>query len=72
VRIEIMDGETTIRPVGAAVVRPDLKGVVVEFGPADGPALTRLRLSSQEATQLSNALRAVINGRDEEIILVED
>lgn len=67
-----MDGELSIRPVGAAVVRPDTPGVVVELGPADGPALTRLRLSAREATQLSNALKSVINGRDEEIILVEE
>jgi hypothetical protein len=71
-RIEMMDGELTVRPVGAAVVRPDETGVVVEFGPADGPPLTKLRLSKQEANQLSAALKAVINGREEEIILVED
>lgn len=71
-RIEMMDGELTVRPVGAAVVRPDGTGVMVEFGPADGPALTKLRLSQQEAKQLSAALNSVLNGREEEIILVED
>jgi hypothetical protein len=73
VRIEIMDSETSIRPAGAAVVKPDVRGgVVVEFGPADGPPMTRLRLSKREANQLGNALKAVINGRDEEILLVEE
>jgi hypothetical protein len=67
-----MDGVTTVRPVGAAVVRADSKNVVVEFGPADGPPLARLHLSAREATQLSNALKTVINGRNEEILLVED
>jgi hypothetical protein len=71
-RFEIMDGEMTVRPVGAAVVRPDVTGVMIEFGPADGPPLTKLRLSTQEANRLSTALKAVINGRDEEILLVDE
>lgn len=71
-RLEIIDDEAIVRPVGAAVVRPDAKGVLVEFGPADGPPLARLRLSKDEAAQLGNALKAVLNGRDEAIILVED
>jgi hypothetical protein len=71
-RIESMDGELTLRLVGAAVVRSDRQGLVVEFGPADGPPLTKLRLSTSEAKQLGAALKAVIDGRDEAVILVEE
>lgn len=71
-RFEQRDGELNVRQIGAAVVRPEGVGIVVEFGPADGPPLTRLLLSKSEATHLSAALRGVIGGRDEEIILVED
>lgn len=71
-RIELMDDEPTIRPVGAAVVRPDHDGVIVEFGPADGAAVTKLHLTGQEAKRLSGALQSVLNGRDEAIILVEE
>jgi hypothetical protein len=71
-RLEIIDDGSIARPVGAAFVRPDTTGVVVELGPADGPPLARLRLTKDEATQLGNALKAVVNGRSEAIILVED
>jgi hypothetical protein len=71
-RLEIIDDEPIVRPVGAAVVRPHATGVVVELGPADGPPLARLRLTKDEVTQLGNALKAVVNGRSEAIILVED
>ncbi|MCC6793231.1 MAG: hypothetical protein IT336_16220 [Thermomicrobiales bacterium] len=71
-RIELLDGEPSTRLVGAAVVRPDRAGIVVDFGPADGPPLTHLRLSIAEAKRLSAALKAVVDGRDEEILLVED
>ena len=70
-RFEQRDGEHVVRPVGAAVVRPEGVGIVVEFGPADGPPLTRLVLSKSEATQLSAALRGVLGGRAEQVILVE-
>lgn len=71
-RFEQRDGEPGIRPIGAAVVRPAGAGIVIDFGPADGPPLIRLALSKSEATQLSAALRGVLGGRDEEIILVEE
>ena len=71
-RLEIVDNEPPVRPVGAAVVRPDSTGVVIELGPADGPPLARLRLTAREVAQLSSALKSVINGRDEAILLVED
>lgn len=72
-RMEFLDGETISRAIGAAVVRPDPSGVLlVEFGPADGPAQTRLRLTVGEVNQLVSALKAVANGREEEIIMGED
>lgn len=71
-RFEQRDGDLIARPIGAAVVRPEGVGIVVEFGPADGPPLMRLVLSKSEATQLSAAVRGVLGGRDEEIILVEE
>lgn len=71
-RLEILDGDRISRQVGAAVVRPDGIALTLEFGPADGPAITRLVLSKSEAKQLVAALRGVLAGRDEEIILVEE
>lgn len=71
-RIELLDGELSIRPAGAAVVRAVETGVIIDFGPADGPPLSRLRLTSGEATQLSAALKSVASGKHEEIILVEE
>jgi hypothetical protein len=71
-RLEFIDDDPIVRPIGAAVVRPDTTGVVVELGPADGPPLARLQLTKDEVTQLGNALKAVVNGRSEAIILVED
>ena len=71
-RIEFLEGKPSTRVLGGAVVRSDTMSVVVEFGSADGPPITRLRLSSVEANQLSLALKAVANGRNEEIILAEE
>jgi hypothetical protein len=71
-RIELMDGELTTRQVGAAVVRSNRADLVVEFGPADGPPLTKLHLSPSEAKRLISALRAVIDGGGESVILVEE
>lgn len=71
-RFEMLDGDQIHRQVGATVVRPDGIGLALEFGPADGPAVTRLIVSKSEATRLVAALRAVLNGRAEEIILAEE
>jgi hypothetical protein len=71
-RIEFLEGKQTTRALGGAVVRSDVNNVIVEFGSADGPPSMRLRLSSGEAVQLSQALKAVANGRAEEIILAEE
>jgi hypothetical protein len=71
-RIEFLESKPTTRTLGGAVVRSDITNVIVEFGSADGPPITRLRLSKSEATQLCQALKAVTNGRNEEIILAEE
>ena len=61
------------REVGALVARPTpTGGVHLEFGPADGPPLVRFRFTGAEAARLCTALEAVINGRDEEIIMADD
>ncbi len=71
-RIEFLEGKPATRVLGGAVIRFDATHVVVEFGSADGPPITRLRLSQDEATQLGDALKAVANGRNEEIILAQE
>jgi hypothetical protein len=68
-RIELLDGQPATRVLGGAVVRADAAQIIVEFGSADGPPNTRLRLSQSEATQLAAALKSVLNGGNEEIIL---
>jgi len=61
------------REIGAVVARPrPTGGVHLEVGPADGPPLVRFAFSTAEASRLCAALEAVINGRDEEIIMADD
>ena len=61
------------RDVGAAVVRASPGGgVVLELGPADGPAHLRLVLTAAEAMRLSATLQAIANGRGEEILIVDE
>lgn len=71
-RTEAMDSDSVSRPVGAAVVHAHSGEICLDLGPADGAPFFRLRLSRQEAHQLSANLRAVANGRDEEILLGEE
>lgn len=71
-RMEFLDGTSAARAFGGAVVRSNLAGVTIEFGSADGPPVARLRLSHGEAGRLCAALKAVADGRDEEIILAEE
>lgn len=60
------------RDIGAVVVRLNpAGGVVLELGPADGPAHIRLTLAAAEGLRLAAALHAVANGRDEEIVITE-
>lgn len=70
-RLELMDQEENQRNIGAIVVTKDGADVSIDAGPADGLPLIRLKLSRAEALQLSANLRAVANGRDEEVLLGE-
>lgn len=71
-RLEVMDAQVQVRPVGAAVVRGGRNGaVVVEFGPADGPAHIRLTLSRAEAMRLCTTIQTVAHAGGEEIMIVE-
>lgn len=66
------DGEHG-REVGAVVARATpTGGVALEIGPADGPPVVRFGFTSAEATRICTALEAVINGRDEEIVMTDD
>jgi hypothetical protein len=71
-RVLLLAGDGVIRTVGAAVVREDGPGLVMEFGPADGPPLTRFLMSKEEAKRLADAVRSVLNGKYEEIVLTDD
>ena len=72
-RLEQRDGEETVRPVGAAVVRAvGGSDVVLELGPADGPPLMRLRMSHTEAMRLATAVQAVAHSGGESVLIVED
>lgn len=60
------------RDIGAVVARPTpAGGVLLEFGPADGPPRFRLTVSNGEAVRLAATLHAVANGRGEEIVITE-
>lgn len=71
-RTEGMDGEESGKVVGAIVIHAVGAEVVVDLGPADGAPFLRLCLSKNEAHRLSANLRAVANGRDEEILLADE
>ena len=60
------------RPIGAIVVGRNGDDVTVDAGPADGAPIVRMRLTRSQALQLSANLRAVANGRDEEVLLNEE
>jgi len=66
------DQEATSRPIGAIVVGKTGSDITVDAGPADGPPMVRMRLTRAQALLLSANLRAVANGRDEEVLLNEE
>jgi hypothetical protein len=70
-RLELLDGEDNQRAIGAIVVTKDGGEISIDAGPADGLPLVRIKLSRAKALQLSANLRAVANGRDEEVLLAE-
>jgi hypothetical protein len=70
-RIELGDQEDNQRTIGAIVVTQEGGEISIDAGPADGLPILRLKISRQEALKLSANLRAVANGRDEEVLLDE-
>jgi hypothetical protein len=66
-----MDQEDSQRAIGAIVVTQEGGEISIDAGPADGLPLVRLKISRQEALKLSANLRAVANGRNEEVLLDE-
>jgi hypothetical protein len=72
-RLETMDGEDTTRVIGAVVVRKNAGGdVIVDFGPADGPPLVRVRMDNDEAQEFSSAIKAVADGGKETVLMIDD
>lgn len=60
------------RDIGAVVARAvPAGGVLLELGPADGPAHVRLTLTGAEALRLVATLHAIANGRDQEIVITD-
>jgi hypothetical protein len=68
-RLELLDEDETSRALGAIVVVGETADIRIDAGPADGLPLLRIRMSRSQALKLSANLRAVANGRDEEILL---
>lgn len=72
-RMELLDREDNLRTIGAIVITKDgTENISIDAGPADGPPLVRIKISRAQALQLSANLRAVANGRDEEVLLAEE
>jgi hypothetical protein len=70
VKLELFDGEETVRVVGAVVVKALTNGVVqIDFGPADGAPNVRLVMSQDEAFELGSALHGLDDG--ERVLLVD-
>jgi hypothetical protein len=70
-RLELLDQDESHRTIGAIVVTKDGGDISIDAGPADGLPLIRIKVSRAEALKLSANLRAVANGRDEEVLLGE-
>lgn len=70
-KLELLDADES-RTLGAIVIAQDGVDICLEAGPADGLPVLRIRLSRNQALHLSNNLRAVANGRDEEVLLGEE
>ncbi len=70
VKLELLDGEETVRLIGAVVVKAGTNGEIqVDFGPADGAPNVRIIMNRDEAFELGSAL----HGPDgERVILVDD
>lgn len=71
-RTEGLDGDESGKSIGAIVVHAVGAEVRLDLGPADGAPYLRLCLTKNEAHRLSANLRAVANGREEEILLADE
>ncbi len=72
-RLEAIDGVEANRVIGAAVIRANIGGdVILDFGPADGPPLVRLRMDYDEAQELASAIKGVADGGNETVLIVDD
>lgn len=69
-KIEMLDGEETVRLIGAVVVKAGPNGDIrVDLGPADGAPNIRIVMSRDEAFELGSALHGLDGER---VILVDD
>jgi hypothetical protein len=69
VKLELFDGDETVRVVGAVVLKALTHGEVqIDFGPADGAPNVRLVMSQDEAFELGSAL----HGLDGERVILVD
>ncbi len=72
-RLEINDGDETVRLIGAVVIRTNQAGeVCVDFGPADGAPLVRFSMDGDQARSLAVSLKSVADGGDETVLIVDD
>ncbi|MEZ4499560.1 MAG: hypothetical protein R2839_05680 [Thermomicrobiales bacterium] len=71
-RLEIYDGDDVVRMIGAVVIRTSPSGdICLDFGPADGPPLVSFTMNVDQGRDLSQALKGVVDGRDETVLIVE-
>jgi hypothetical protein len=72
-RLDLLGTGEPGRTIGAAVVRAGTNGgVVLDFGPADGPPQIRLVLSQAEAIQLGKSVREVANDGGEAVLIIDE
>ena len=72
-RLELNDGDETVRVIGAVVIRMAVSGDVrLDFGPADGPPLVSFSMNVDQARGLAASLKGVADGGDETVLIVDD
>ncbi len=69
-KLQLFNGEETVRTIGAVVVKLLANGEIqIDFGPADGAPNVRVVMSRDEAFELGSALHGLDGER---VILVDD
>ncbi len=69
-KLELFDGDETVRVIGAVVVKSLANGEIqMDLGPADGAPNVRIVMSRDEAFELGSALHGLDGER---VILVDD